>query len=91
MSGGLAFQWDGRKAEANMLKHGVPFPFAVRVFSDPERVEMDASRARDGELRRKMVGLIEGVLFTVVFTVRNGDVRVISARRASPKESRCYD
>ncbi len=29
------FEWDEAKAEANLAKHKVPFPFATRIFLDP--------------------------------------------------------
>jgi uncharacterized DUF497 family protein len=82
--------WDAGKAASNLRKHGVPFRFAVRVFEDPDRVEFDASRASDGEPRRKCVGLIEGKLYVVVFTERGPDRRIISARRTNRREEMRY-
>jgi len=32
---GICFQWDRRKATANLRKHGVGFETACEVFSDP--------------------------------------------------------
>jgi hypothetical protein len=32
---GLEFEWDARKAEANLKKHGVAFDEALTVFADP--------------------------------------------------------
>jgi uncharacterized DUF497 family protein len=36
------YEWDSRKAMANLAKHGVPFEFACRVFADRRRGEFDA-------------------------------------------------
>jgi uncharacterized DUF497 family protein len=47
------FEWDNAKAASNLTKHGVPFAFAARVFLDAGVVDFDASRAPDGEARRK--------------------------------------
>jgi uncharacterized DUF497 family protein len=60
------------------------------VFVDAARADFDASHAADAERRRKVVGLIEGRLFTVVYTQRGAVIRLISARRSNAKETRCY-
>jgi len=87
---GYAFEWDDAKARSNLAKHGVPVPYAARVFLDSGIVDLDTSRPGDGELRRKAVGNIEGRLFTVVYTLRDGCIRMISARRCNLTEERRY-
>ena len=84
------FEWDDAKAAGNLAKHGVPFPYTVRVFLDANVIDFDASQPGDGEVRRKAVGMIEGRLFTVVYTERDGVTRIISARRCNAKEGRLY-
>ena len=84
------FEWDDAKALANLAKHGVRFDYAVAVFLDPDGIDFDASRLQDGEARRKMVGRIDGRLFTVVYTERGDLIRLISARRANAQEERSY-
>jgi uncharacterized DUF497 family protein len=85
-----AFEWDNVKAAINFAKHSVEFEFAIRVFLDGDRADFDVSRVRDEEARRKAVGMIEGELFTIVYTERGSAVRIISARRANIKEQRTY-
>ena len=68
----------------------MPFPYAARVFLDPNVIDFDASTAGDGEARRKAVGEIEGRVFTVVYTERDGVTRIISARRCNTKEGKLY-
>jgi uncharacterized DUF497 family protein len=85
-----AFDWDEAKARSNLAKHGVPFPYAVRVFLDPNMVDFDARREGDMEARRKAVGLIEGKLYVVVYADREGLRRVISAQRTNATEQRAY-
>ncbi len=75
----LRFEWDDAKALGNLTKHGLPFAYAARVFLDQNRVEIDVSRAEDGEVGSKAVGLIEGLLFAVVYTDRDGVRRLIGA------------
>ena len=87
---GIAFEWDDAKAQSNLAKHGVPFAYATRVFLDAGILDFDASRPGDGEPRRKAVGEIEGRLFTVVYTARDGRIRIISARRCNLTEERRY-
>lgn len=84
-----AFEWDAAKAETNLSKHGLSFPVATRVWLDPGAIEVDVSRADDGEPRFKAVGIIDGYVVTIVFTPRPGGVvRIISARRANGPERR---
>ena len=90
MEGGREFDWDETKARSNLAKHGVPFPYAVRVFLDPNVVDFDASREGDMEVRRKAVGLIDGKLHAVVYADRGGLRRVISGRRTNVTEQRAY-
>jgi uncharacterized DUF497 family protein len=84
------FEWDDAKASANEAKHRVRFDYAAAVFWDDNRLDLDTTRADDGEERRKAVGLIEGKLYTVVYTLRGSVCRLISARRSNAKEGRSY-
>ena len=84
------FEWDNAKASANEAKHSVRFEYAAAVFWDDNRLDLDTTRADDGEERRKAIGLIEGKLYTVVYTLRGSVCRLISARRSNAKEGRSY-
>jgi hypothetical protein len=86
----VEFDWDPRKAEANERKHRVRFEVAVKVFADPYREDFDATREGDGEVRRKVVGRVNDRLLSLVYTVRDGAFRVISARQANVQERRRY-
>jgi uncharacterized DUF497 family protein len=92
----VRFVWDPNKAESNLRKHGVSFPVAARVFADPLRwAEVD--RIVDGEERWLMIGSIEGSrILVVAYTVLGVEdametIRIISARRAEPRERRRYE
>ncbi len=85
-----SFEWDDAKAESNVTKHGVRFAYAAGVYLDPEALDYDAANLADGEQRRKTVGLIDGRLFTVVYTSRGEARRLISARPSNAKERRNY-
>jgi uncharacterized DUF497 family protein len=67
----------------NYIRHGIAFPFAAAVFLDPMRADLDASRPEDDGMRRKTAGRIRKGLFIAVYTMRNGVIRMISARRTN--------
>jgi hypothetical protein len=84
------FERDDAKAAENEAKHGVTFDMARDVFRDPFAAEwLDTSRDY-GEDRFVTIGMVEGRLLTVVFTLRVQTIRIISARRAEPYERRRY-
>ena len=84
------FEWDDAKASVNEAKHSVRFDYAAAVFLDGHRLDLDTTRADDGEERRKAIGFIEDKLYTVVYTLRGSVCRLISARRSNAKEGRSY-
>lgn len=86
----LHFEWDERKAASNESKHGVTFDDAIDLFSHPGHFVWDVSRPNDGEVRWKVVGMVDGRVLIAVFVWRGAGARSISARRANPKEQRNY-
>lgn len=91
----LRFEWDPAKAADNQRKHGISFEMAKLVFSDPlARTEQD--RIEGGEYRWQTIGTIDEFLVVIVaHTVRADDdgevIRIVSARRATPRERRRYE
>ena len=87
----MRFQYDPAKVASNLRKHGVSFADAEGVFYDPlarQRRDPDS----EGEERYVAVGLgSAGYLLVVVYTLRDDDIRLISARPATPKERRDYE
>ncbi|QCI66448.1 BrnT family toxin [Phreatobacter stygius] len=80
------FDWHDAKAASNLTKHKLSFENARGVFLDLERIDIDASREQDGEVRRKTIGMLDGKLIAVVYTVRD-DVHWLY-RRAEPTGQR---
>ena len=80
----MEFEWDEAKREANIVKHGVDFLFVQALFDG--RPVISAQSPRRDEDRYATTGLIEGRFITAIWTWRNGDVRIISARRARREE-----
>ena len=86
----MQFEWDEDKAALNLKKHGVDFRDAARVFYDVYRIEWyDATHSGDEE-RYNTIGKVREVLF-VVYTERRERTRIISARKATPRERRIYE
>ena len=85
----MDFEWDSAKERANRKKHGVDFRTAARVFLDPYVIEFD-DRDATGELRFNAIGLVDGRMLSVVYTIRGEVVRIISARGAEPHEKKRY-
>ena len=78
-----AFEWDSNKGEANKEKHGISFEDAIELFDAP----FLTSRAeRSGEIRWVALGRAQGRVIAVIYTEREGRIRIISARMARTKE-----
>jgi uncharacterized DUF497 family protein len=85
----MAFAWDNEKAAENLAKHGIPFAYATRVFDDPYHTEEEDPDFYD-EVRYHAVGMVENLLIFVAYTYRHDNIRLISARKATPRERRQY-
>lgn len=91
----MQFEWDEKKSRLNRKKHGVLFEIAAEVFSDPFCLTIP-DRVVHGEERFWTIGRLENLLtLVVVHTTRDqqGDevTRIISARKATPRERRFYE
>jgi uncharacterized protein len=70
--------------------HNVTFAFAAGVFLDPLVKIVATIRPEDDEARFKAIGMIDGDLHAVVYTMRGNTCRIILARRTNRKEERTY-
>ena len=83
----LEFEWDAAKSARNLAKHGIDFATAILIFKGSV---LERRSDREGEERWKALGALEGLELAVVYTVREGRHRIISARRAKRNERRAY-
>jgi len=83
------FEWDKRKRESNLAKHGVDFEDVRPIFAGLT-VEPVDSRRDYGEVRIFYLGEVAGRVFLVVYTWRGQRRRIISARGANARERRTY-
>ena len=83
------FEWDADKAKANAAKHGVTFEEAVTVFLD-----LDYLLVRDAFVLERFVAVGISSQARVLFVVhceQGEKLRIISARRAAPRERETYE
>jgi uncharacterized protein len=91
------FEWDARKAAANLAKHGVSFEEAATVFSDLFALDRPDEKHSVRELRFHRLGRSAiGRVLLVVYTARSAahdeeTIRLIQARRATAKERASYE
>jgi uncharacterized DUF497 family protein len=93
----MDFQWDEDKRRYNLEKHGVDFWDVTRIFENPLVLNYSP---RGDEIRFVAIGRLippesvpnqwSGPLVAVVYTIRDGEIRIISARRASTNERKQY-
>lgn len=88
---GIAFEWDGKKAETNASTHGVRFEEAALAFFDLYGLTMpDLFHSKD-ENRLLLLAQSGQRMLLVVHVERGPAIRIISARLAEPRERRQYE
>jgi hypothetical protein len=82
-------QWDPKKANSNLRKHGIDFADAATVLEDEDAVTV--SDDEPDEQRFVTLGQdAQGRLLVVVYTWWDDEIRLISARKAVPRERKQY-
>lgn len=88
----MQYEWDPKKARGNARKHRVSFEEALTVFLDPLALTFDDPDHSVDEHRFITVGVSSRgrVLFVAHADRLDDHIRIISARRATPKERHDY-
>ncbi len=88
----MVYEWNPKKAAANLRKHRVSFAEATSVFLDPLALTFSDPDHSHEEDREITIGLSarQRVLF-VSHSERGERTRIISARKATPKERSQYE
>ena len=89
----LRFEWDERKALANERKHGVSFDEARSVFFDERARLIDDPGHSEDEQRFILMGLSSSLRLLLVchcYRSKANIIRIISARKATARESKSY-
>ena len=90
----MRFEWEPKKNEVNIRKHGINFDEAETVFEDERAVTIYDKEHSDDEDRFKIIGVSWKLReLTVCHCLREDDdvTRIISARRATKSESKLYE
>ena len=89
----LTFEWDQKKAESNLRKHGVSLEEASSVFKDTlSRTICDPLHSSFREQRFVTIGFSGcNQLLVVVHCDRSNKIRIISARHAMRRERQNYE
>ena len=89
----IVFEWDARKAAANIEKHGVSFEDAATVFADPLAITIpDPLHSGPHDDRFVTIGWSAGAkTLVVVHSDHHETIRIISARVATKREQRQYE
>ncbi len=88
------FEWDPRKAKANIRNHRISFERASTSFRDPELLSIPDEDHSEFEERWITIGLDEnGILLVIIHTFKRVDpksarIRIISARKAIKSEKK---
>ena len=89
----ITFEWDASKASLNKKKHGISFDEAKTVFFDENAKVIHDPEHSDDEERFIILGLSVNVgMLVVIHCYRKNEriIRLISARKATQKESMQY-
>lgn len=83
------FEFDPKKSESNLKKHGIDFVDAQALWQDTDFVEIMAKS--DDEPRALVIGKISGKHWSAIITHRKDKIRMISVRRSRDSEVALYE
>ncbi len=89
----IKFEWDESKAAANLKKHQVSFEEARSIFFDDFGVQFFDEDHSSAEERFLMLGMSSEAKLLIVCHCereRGAVIRIISARKATKRESAFY-
>lgn len=85
----MRFTWSEAKRATNLKDHGIDFADAARVFEGPTYTFEDDRFGYD-EQRFVTLGLLAGVPVSIIHTKDEDEIRVISFRKATQRETQIY-
>jgi len=85
----MLYEWDEDKRQSNIDKHGIDFIDAKDIWNDFV-LELPSAQQSHAEDRLLVIGQVEGITITVIYTWRGDNRRIISARKARSYEKEDY-
>ena len=83
----MIYEWDETKRQIDIGKHGIDF---TQVEEFEWETAFREPSTREGEIRTFALGYIGNRLHALVYVERGANIRVISLRKAHPKEEDRY-
>ena len=86
------YEWDEDKAKINLRKHQVSFQEAATIFNDPlVATRLDPAHSHDEQRYIAIGRSLRGRVLVIAFTERGEKIRLISCRKATPRERKVYE
>ncbi len=85
----MSCEWDERKRQSNIQKHGIDFVDVPKIFYS-DVVVLPDERYDYGEARFIGIGILKNQVIVVAYTERGENIRLISARKATKNEKNYY-
>jgi hypothetical protein len=85
----MKYEWNVNKNMANTERHGIDFETSTNLWLDENHIVIDAPHPVED--RHIIIGTINNMAWTGVFTVRGEKIRIISVRRSRKKETALYE
>ena len=85
----LEFEFDERKSQANLKKHGIDFIDAQELWRDSNLIEIPANTTDEPHFL--VIGRIQGKHWSAVVAPRDDNIRIISVRRSRVEEVAIYE
>lgn len=90
----IYFEWDNKKNETNIKKHGISFQEAKTVFYDEDAILFDDPAHSKGEERFLIIGRSSNnnaLIVSHCYRSNDSIIRIISARKATNSERKVYE
>ena len=85
----MEFTWSEAKRNLNLKSHGLDFVDAPRVF-EGITFSFEDDRFSYSEQRFVTLGLLAGIPVSIVHTENEHEIRIISFRKATRRETQIY-
>jgi uncharacterized DUF497 family protein len=77
-----------RKSHINTRKHGIDFARAKLLWNDEKRLVVPVRSST--EPREALIGVLDEVCWTAIYTLSGDAIRIISVRRSGHEEIKNY-
>ena len=84
----MKYEYDRNKSKVNKRKHGFDFEEAKEIWFSDNIILPAISR---GENRYMVIGKIDNICYSCIFTIRENNIRIISCRKSRNKEKELYN